>query len=91
MTMTSPLTPVLDRGRAAMDGFSKLLTEIAGIDAATADRVTGLYLRHKLATIDYGIGRMTVKHGALLDRETILRAAKSVQPPARPRRTGERS
>jgi hypothetical protein len=54
MTMASAVTPVLDRGRAAMDHFSKLLSDIAGIDAATADRVTGLYLKHKLATIDYG-------------------------------------
>lgn len=73
--MTNPLSPIVDGKLAAFDNFAALLVEIAGVDLATANKVTALYLKEKLAKSDHIARRITVKHGALLDREAILRAA----------------
>lgn len=60
-----------DRAHA---GFVQALIDIAGISENEAVAVKNLYLKNKLAKSDAIMGRITVKHGAYLDREVILRA-----------------
>lgn len=59
---------------AAKEQFARTLQEIAGVDEITAHTLTNWYLRKKLAKLDRGIGRVTVVHGAFLDRKAILHA-----------------
>ena len=58
----------------AKAGFAQNLIEHHGLSKADAERVTGYYLKEKIAKIDVGIGRMSVKHGAFLDPDVIARA-----------------
>lgn len=55
-------------------GFQDVLVEIAGIERLDAERVTNFYLTKKLAKLDPVGGRISVKHGAYLDRAAILAA-----------------
>lgn len=58
----------------AKEEFARTLQQIAGVNEITAATLTNWYLRKKLAKLDRGIGRVTVIHGAFLDREAILHA-----------------
>lgn len=69
------LRPMLQRGENARREFCSTVQRIAGLTDDEARHVLDVYLKLKLAKIDFGIGRVNVKHGALLDRETITRAA----------------
>lgn len=82
MTAYQPIKPapgvmhdMLSRGERAKAEFVETLQQYGGIDGATATRVMGVYLQERIARIDYGIGRVNVKHGAFLDRDVIRRAA----------------
>lgn len=75
--MASAYTPILDAKRRALDALVASLAELGGIPKASAEKVAGLYLRHKMVTLDGITGRFHVKHGAALDRETIRGAAAS--------------
>jgi len=68
------LQDMAQRVANAENAFAELLQEIAGVSEADARKVTGFYLRKKLAKLDATIGRISVKHGGYLDREAILRA-----------------
>lgn len=57
--------------------FIESLQRLGGITKEEAAKVLDLYLEQKIAKIDYGIGRVMVKHGAFLDRDTIRYAAVS--------------
>jgi hypothetical protein len=55
--------------------FVSALMERGGIDAAAAEKVFGLYRKHKLIKLDAFHGVYSVKHGAFLDRKAINNAA----------------
>ncbi|MBB2959861.1 hypothetical protein [Methylobacterium sp. R2-1] len=59
----------------AYANFAETLVAAAGITSAQADAVARFYVKNKIAKVDPVIGRISVKHGAYLDREVILRAA----------------
>lgn len=69
------LEAMFDRMRRARSDFAETLMRLGAVDQATADRLTDFYLKKKLAKMDTGIGRISVKHGAYLDRDVIGRAA----------------
>lgn len=76
------LCPMLQRGENAKAAFCAMLTEQHPFSAADAQAILALYLKHRIAKIDHGIGRVHVKHGAYLDRAALVRArdhAKAVQ------------
>lgn len=54
--------------------FIETLQGFAGISRADAIKVKALYLKHRLATLDPGIGKIHVKHGAYLEPDVIHRA-----------------
>lgn len=51
--------------------FIESLQRLGGITREEAAKVLDTYLEHKVARIDYGIGRVVVQHGAFLDQDTI--------------------
>lgn len=54
--------------------FELLLVQMHDISAADAKAVSTLYLKRKLSKLDAVNGRISVKHGAFLDRDVVLRA-----------------
>lgn len=58
----------------AHQAFTQVLQEAAGISRDDAVRVKNLYLKHRLAKINPGIGAINVKHGAYLEPDVIHRA-----------------
>jgi len=59
--------------RAHID-FIETLMNLSNISREDAVKVKDLYLKNKIAKCDAVIGRISVKHGAFLDKEVILRA-----------------
>jgi hypothetical protein len=57
---------------------------ITDCDAETAHKVTALYIKNKLATRDLQMGRINVKHGALLEKDVLNRAITMVQERGQP-------
>jgi methionyl-tRNA synthetase len=54
--------------------FVSTLMERGGIDASAAEKVFGLYKKHKLIKLDAFHGVYSVKHGAFLNHKTINNA-----------------
>lgn len=67
------LEAIFTRIRLAHRNFAEILAAETGLDIVTSERLTDFYLRKKLAKIDAGIGRISVRHGGLLNRDVILR------------------
>lgn len=59
----------------AENDFAETLMSFGKVDEATARKITAFYLKKKLAKLDVGIGRISVKHGAYLDARAIANAA----------------
>ena len=72
------LDAMLNRIERAHSDFAERIAELSGVSNGTAILIKNYYLKHKLAKVDAGIGRISVKHGGLLDREVILRARDAV-------------
>lgn len=66
---------IADRIVRAHIDFIETLMNCGGISRDEATKVKDLYLKNKIAKCDAVIGRISVKHGAFLDKEVILRAA----------------
>lgn len=58
----------------AENDFVDYLVNAASISAKEARKVMAFYLKKKFAKLDAVGGRISVKHGAFLDRDVILRA-----------------
>lgn len=54
--------------------FVQTLVSAAGISIEDAQAVLGFYRKIKAVKNDYAVSRISVKHGAMLDRDVILRA-----------------
>jgi hypothetical protein len=74
---TQHLKEIAQRLVNAEANFVSTLMELGGVDAAAAEKVFGLYKKHKLIKLDAFHGIYSVKHGAFLDRKTIKNAAAS--------------
>lgn len=59
----------------AENNFVQTLIEQGDISRSQAEKVMSFYLKNKLAKMDAVIGRISVKHGAYLDKDVIRRAA----------------
>jgi hypothetical protein len=62
----------------AENDFDQVLMELGGISKAEAMKVRNLYLKQKIAKMDIVGGRISVKHGAFLDKTAIQNAVKMV-------------
>lgn len=62
------------RMETARADFLETLMSCGGITEPEAEKVMAFYLKKKLAKPDYAVSRISVTHGAFLDRENILRA-----------------
>lgn len=71
------LRPLLDRIARAYDDFANTLMEIGGLDRPAAILTTHFMVKHKIAKVDSGIGRISVVHGAFLAEGPIRRAAEA--------------
>lgn len=58
----------------AENDFAATLVEIAGITTEEAFKVLAVYRKVKAVKNDYAVSRISVKHGAFLNRDVILRA-----------------
>jgi hypothetical protein len=77
--MAHELDNFFDRILRAHADFADYLVNKSGVSRETAIDIKNYYLKHKLAKVDAGIGRISVKHGGFLDRDVILRAAAFVE------------
>ena len=68
------LEAMLHRIENGHQAFIEVLQSAGEISRADAIKVKSLYLENRLAKMDTGIGRISVKHGAYLDRDVIRRA-----------------
>jgi hypothetical protein len=74
MIKRSEIAPLVNGLARANASFEEQLIEIAGISAADAAKVRAFYIKKKLAKADPIMGRISVKHGAFLGKDVILRA-----------------
>lgn len=58
----------------AENDFIETLVKIGGITTDEAFKVLAIYRKHKIVKNDFAVSRISVKHGAFLSREVILRA-----------------
>ena len=65
------------RSDTAERNFIETLRRQGGISEADARKVMTLYLKEKIAKLDWAIGRINVKHGAFLEKDVIQRAARA--------------
>lgn len=72
--MASPYKAISERIVNAENNFVRSVVEIAGCTEAEAVKVMNLYRKTKIAKLDPVIGRISVKHGAFLERDVIMRA-----------------
>lgn len=68
------LEDMLHRIENGHQAFIERLQDLGQISRADAIKVKEFYLKNRLAKLDAGIGRISVKHGAYLDRDVIRRA-----------------
>jgi len=61
----------------AENDFVATLVSIAGITTEEAFKVLAVYRKAKVVKNDYAVSRISVKHGAFMGREVILRALAS--------------
>ena len=54
--------------------FIEMLMEQYGCTEAEATKVLNLFVKHKIARIDSGVGQVIIKHGAFLEPGVIQRA-----------------
>lgn len=74
-TLSKELAPIAQRLENAERGFIETLVTLGGITEDEAKLALATFRKAKVTKLDLGIGRMTVKHGAFLDRDVIRRAA----------------
>ncbi len=70
------LEAMFTRIENAHEGFIDTLMRWGGITREEAIAVKAFYIKHKLVKVDKGIGRISVKHGAYLDKDVIKKAVK---------------
>lgn len=73
-TIRTAARPVAQRLANAEQRLLDCLQERGGIDAAQAQVVAAYYRKHKLVRLDAVNGDFTIKHGSLMERDTMLRA-----------------
>lgn len=73
--MTSAFEAIGTRAANGEAAFIKTLQEIANLSDVEGSKVLSLFYKEKIAKMDYGIGRVQVKHGAFMERDVIRRAA----------------
>ncbi len=65
------LEAMFTRIENAHEGFTETLMHWGGISKADALKVKSFYLKNKIAKLDTGIGRISVKHGVYLEKSVI--------------------
>ena len=73
------LKDMLLRGENAKEGFNANLAALGGISANEAALVVDIYFKLNIASIDYGIGTVKIKHNSFYDRDTIRSALNIAQ------------
>jgi hypothetical protein len=68
------LQDMLTRIENAHQDFVETIKRCGDISRDDAIKVKAFYLKKRLAKIDTGIGRISVKHGAYLEADVIRRA-----------------
>lgn len=68
------LEAMFQRIENAHESFVETLQRCGDISRADAIKVKTLYLKHRLAKLDTGVGVINVKHGAYLEPDVIRRA-----------------
>lgn len=66
------ITPINDRFVNAESDFLDVLQKLGGVSRDGASKILRVWRAHKVVKVDSGSGRISVKHGAYLDRENIL-------------------
>ena len=82
MNLSLHAEAIATRMNNAKVGFCETLKGIVPMPDETAARITEYYLKHKLARLDPVNGRITVKHGKLLDEFSVASAIIVTEPHA---------
>lgn len=61
--------------------FEEVLRNFGGVDEETSQRMREWMAKKKLLNRDFGTGRLTVKHGAYLERDVLQRIAAEATKP----------
>ncbi len=70
------LEAMFTRIENAHENFVETLMTWGEIPRADAIAVKGFYLKHRIAKLDTGIGRIGVKHGVYLEKSVIKNAVR---------------
>lgn len=62
------------REKNAIDRFIAICVEQYGFTEKEGEKILNVYLKEKAAKIDYGIGKVIIKHGAFWNKEVLDRA-----------------
>ncbi len=65
------LEAMFTRIENAHENFTETLMRLGGINKVEAAKVKSFYLKNKIAKLDTGIGRISVKHGVYLEKSVI--------------------
>ncbi len=76
--MSNLFSPINQRFVDAENSFLEVLQTQGGISRNGAEKVLAAWKKHKLVKVDSFDGRISVKHGGLLDRENILESFRHV-------------
>jgi hypothetical protein len=69
------LRDIANRSIAAQESFIRIVQDIADLDYQSARNIFNFYRAKRLIKYDNAMGRWSVKHGALLDRDTLEHTA----------------
>ena len=70
---------MLDRKAIALNSLIEVIGEMAGLSDADAALVANAYIAHKLVRLDAVDSRFYVKHGGMLDSDTILNTLDNIK------------
>jgi hypothetical protein len=72
---SAALSAMVRRGESARQRFLDYASEHGGLTRGEAERVLEAYLDNRVIRLDHATGQFHVRHGALLDPETLRRMA----------------
>lgn len=80
--MKAEFEPLATRHAQGRNKLIDHLQEFGGIDREDATKVADLYVKNRIVKLSVSIGQYAIKHGAFLDRDTILNAVEMARNPS---------
>lgn len=68
------ITPIVLREINARNAFYEVVMSVTGCNLVSAEKVLSVYLKLKVAKIDYGVGHVSIKHGVYYEKDVLMNA-----------------